>query len=168
MGNEVRARLRQQRSEELRGIKAKTSKLEVLEFSESHLRLTGSIVIDYWPSTAQVWPTGSTEASFGPLEPQDVVDLAVGDIHIGEARWLAERKAKGGNVAVEQTELDMAMTRITDLERENEALKSGAADINLRLGRALRKIDTYKLRDARIAQIRDAAKIFLEDFPGDL
>lgn len=61
-----------------------------------------------------------------------------------------------------------ATNRIETLEEEVRDLKAANLAVNEQLGRALNKILTYKLRDARIATIRSAAKIFLEDFPGDL
>jgi hypothetical protein len=76
MNAKARARLRQQRTEELRAIKAKFPELEVWEFSPIHLRLKGSRSVDYWPGTGRAWITNSFEGSMHNISPLEVVALA--------------------------------------------------------------------------------------------
>ena len=65
------------RTAELRRLKTETPGLEVFEFSPSHLRLIGKILVDYWPSTGRAWITDSAEPTFEQIEPCDVVTLAM-------------------------------------------------------------------------------------------
>jgi hypothetical protein len=77
MNAKARLRLRLQRTEELRGIKAKILELEVWEFSPIHLRLRGSRFVDYWPGTGRAWITNSHEGSMHNISPLAVVALAL-------------------------------------------------------------------------------------------
>lgn len=53
--------------------------LGVSQYSVSHLRIFGKIVVDYWPSTNKVWIVG-TSGKAAQMTPRQVCELAAGII----------------------------------------------------------------------------------------
>jgi hypothetical protein len=51
----LRREARDQRIQELRNQRAKSSELTIIEFNPLHFRIRGRHIVDYWPSTGRAW-----------------------------------------------------------------------------------------------------------------